>query len=1179
MKFKLTKPLVYYNPRCLKMIMRTFLFFYCAVVFSFNPHNGFSQNTNIIIDVNKTVSVEQIFKLIKEQTEYQFVYRYDLIKDAPRVFLERGVIKAGMLLKKGLAPISCTYEFNNNTVIVKRKVISKTVDVQDIVIKGLVTDSNKMPLPGVAVVYKEKLDIGTTTDFDGQYEISIPKNKKSTLLFSSIGYITQEIEIQNQSQINVVLQENTTQLEQIVLVGYGSKSRSEVSTSISSVKGESIQQNSIGNTSFDRALGGLLPGVVIKQTSGAPGSNVDINIRGITSPFSDGDNNPLFVIDGVPFQVNPAFTFRDETEFVEIENPLLSINPNDIESIDVLKDAAATAIYGSRGANGVILVKTKKGKKNEKMEITFSTSSVFGKPVSTLHYLDTNDYKTYIDQVLEQSTLFANLNDSYSIFGVAGYDNMGDLSIDFGSSPFVLAYNGLNEDWFDKEDVNWADEVYRGMSYTQQHNLSLRGGNENTSYTFSLGHTNQEGLLKKERYKQYNFRLGIDSKLNKIVSVGATANIGYSKNVSGYVVSSSGDNLNSLLNARPDIAPLDANGSFNRLPIKLFGTFEGESANPLAVVTGNTNTRKGLTLLGNMYASLELFKGFILRSDVNLSMFSTDSDIFQPASIVLDIVPAFGPNESRLTMANAVNTNLITNITTNYSKKLEKHTLDALAGFAWDRTTTDRSLFYFVGFPDDEVLTNITNADDLLVKSGSKIETGLNSIFSRLSYNYANKYFMTVNFRSDKSIKFGPSNQRAYFPSIAASWDISKENFLINSTIVNNMRVRFGIGRSGSNNIGDFEYLQFFNTPFREGAFYAGNPAVGLTGVLPNQNIKWAITDETNFGLNFGLFNNRLRGSVDVYNRKTRGALMNSPYPLESGAGSFLANVADLTNKGIEIEFGGDIVRNKDLRWSANINLAQNKNTLDKFNEEGLNSFLIDFYEVGKEVNLIKGWVVEDIFQDQSEIDQLNANASDGFYQEPGTAIGDYKYVDLNGDGEITIDDRKVLGSSQVNFFGGFNTSIRYKRLEFSSFFNFSQGGEATLFSDAASLGIFEPHNNIQERFFDRWTPDNTTAQYPRAIIQDPNGNSRRSDRLVYDTSFLRLKSMQFKYDISGQVLNSLGLTKAFIYVTGSNIWTWTDFPGIDPEATGQISSFGSTNSRNPYPLTKTWSLGFSVTF
>lgn len=1184
MEIKFTNVLFDSKKNLLKTIMRLFFLLFCVFSFGFTPSNGFSQNAKIKIKSDLNLTVDEVFNLIRQQTDYTFVYSSDLFNKSSKITLKEGKISTSKLLSKSLENLNYTYLFlDNKTIVLTKKVVKaelagiEKIEAIQQSISGIVTDVNKNPLPGVNVLVGKKgstIVKGVVTDFEGKYTIEGAEGEMVT--FSYMGFTTKEYVISNQTVINVVLEEATGKLEEVVLVGYGSQKREEVSSAISSVEAKDLTRNIVGETSFDAALGGLMKGVNVSQGSGQLGSGVDINIRGITSPFAGADNNPLFVIDGVPFRTNiNSFGNNDNTSNINAGNPLESINPNDIESIDVLKDAAATAIYGSRGANGVIIVNTKRGEKGEKMSIAVNLSTTFAKPIKNNDYLSTDQWKSFNDEFFTYSTQATNESPYMDLFFLSEYSYMANLPIDWWT--YTIGYEGPNEDYYGTENTNWADEVFRDPAITNQVNVSVLGGSEKTNYSLSAGYTDQEGLILEEEYKKYNFNVSLDSQVNKILKVGATVNIGYSNLNSGYR-SLNGDFGNEL-QARPDIASRDENGDFTRVESVEYGYFPLSEPNPLALMTGSTYQTKGFSLLGNTYAEFEVIEDLKIKADVNVARFNTDEYSFRPVSVVGIISDLYGDTRSTLTTTDVVNTNVVSNLTANYTKSIDKHNFSGLIGFAWDRNYSDRKFFQLEGFPDDEILTNITSGEEVTNKAGSSYETGLNSAFGRITYSYNDKYFATANLRSDRSIKFGPENQRAFFPSLALSWNISNEPFLQKNTI-NSLRLRASIGKTGSNNVGDFAYLQFFTPGRNNDANYGGNQAIGLNGILPNEGIKWETTNEMNIGLNFGLFNNRLYGSFDFYHRKTTDALMPSPFPLETGAEYYTANFADLTNKGIEFDIGGDIILTKDWRWSASFNIAQNKSTLDKFNQDGISPFLIDRYEIGREVNLIKGYRVEKIFQDQTELDELNAGSPTGFYQELATGLGDYKYVDLNDDGRITSADREYLGSAQPDFFGGFNTEVKYKGFYLSAYFNYSVGGES-LWARYGNKFLYVPNKNTYSMFYENtWTPERTDAEYPRFVINDPNYNSRISNKTVYDTSFLRLKTLQFGYQFPKSIVEKMSATDLSLFVTGSNLWTLSNFPGLNPEAQGDgFASVTSTDNNDPYPVAKTWSVSLNVKF
>jgi len=1078
------------------------------------------------------------------------------------------------------------------------KVLNAVAVQQKSTVDGFVFDDDGQPLPGATIVLKDDSDkvvAATTSDLEGYYSIEMPAggvSKSFVIEFASLGFASQEFIVdegklaeiaKGDFTIDVKMKQSPAEIDEVVVVGYGKQKRSAVSSAISKVKGEPIATNMGATTSFDRGLSGLVKGVQVIQGSGQPGSGVDINIRGVTSPFEGSDNNPLFVIDGVPMQVNPAVTFSGDVSWNKPANPLETINPNDIESLSVLKDAAATAIYGSRGANGVIIVNTKKGKKAQKATITFRSNATYAQPINKPTFLNAAEYKERAARILKNSGAYALKTPYYSSRNITGFSYMADFKGARGKEEF----DKLKDDWFGDADTNWVEEVYRKWAATQQYYLNINGGSKSTVYGFNLGHTNQEGLLNKDIYKLYSFRVNLDSDITSSIKTGFSANVSYSHNKTGYGNPGGNNALTSMvLPARPDIAPRDKDGNFNRLPGRLYGVYETKAVNPLAITTGYDFNTKTWSLITSAYAELKLTKNLKLRGDVNISRYSRGTNDFSPSTIVDADTPRFGrtpdPKNSTLGVMNTVTRNINANLLLTYNKTFAaSHNISLMAGYSMDRQNNDRDRHFYRGFPDDETLVNQSAATETVIKAQASLRSGLNSMFGRFTYGYKQKYSLTLNFRTDESSKFGPNNKRGYFPSASASWNIAKESFLENQSFLNKLNLRGGYGRTGSNNARDFAYIQFWQIAARTDGWYEGAPAVGLNGALPNLDIKWELSDEMNVGLDFAFLNNHIRGSIDYYNKKTTGALMGGFYPIESGASSYTGNFADLTNKGYEADLEVDLLRGKSLLWTVGFNIASNKNTLDKFNEEAVPSFQRRYYQVGKEVNIITGYVAEGFFENQQEIDDLNAKAPDKVYQERTTSPGDYKYKDLNGDGEITTDDQEYLGSAQADFFGGASTSISYKGLRLSANFSYSVGAEATVFADSSGGLNHDPSQNVQKRYLDTWTPNNKNAKYPREIynLRGRNRRALRSSALVYDASYIRLQSVQLSYGLPKSLIKKAGINDLTVSVTGVNLMTWTEFPGVDPTSVGGFAALRGTTTRSPYPIAKSWIVGLNINF
>lgn len=1138
-------------------------------LFQMNAINGYGQNNNVSI-IADGVPLTQVFQIIEDQTDFNFFYNSKEIDVRQRVSFSAEDESVFSVLQNLFSNSDIFYQVLGNQIVLKKTVkptgknliTSQTqTQVQEKPITGTITDRTGMPMAGVTVLI-EGTQKGVVTNFDGEFKITLADDE-NVLVFSSLGYKTERFEVNDNRIVNLVMEEDLSQLDEVVLIGYGEQKREDVSGSVSSVKTEELVQASVGQIGFDRSLGGLVQGVQVSQGSGRPGSPVRLNIRGITSPLSSyGLNQPLYVIDGVPFNIDA----------VGGANPLLTLNPNDIESFDILKDAAATSIYGSRGANGVILIQTKRGKRGQKPTVSFSTSTTIAEPINTLNVLNAKQYRGFYDQLITNSVNAMNAGqmDPFYSFDLA---NIGNVELDFDT--FLVSYDGLREDYFGNEDTDWNDLVFRNMAVTNQANFGISGGGNKTNYSFSLSAIDQEGLVVKDKLKQYNISMALDNDINNYIKVGGSVNVSHTEANSGEDDGFSQYNVNtSIARARPDLPVYDELGRLYAQPDYIYG-FETLEPNPLMRLE-NKNNKKTYNFIGNSYIEIEPIKNLKVRANVNAAVFYNTASIFTPKITQTDFV--IFPNDSYLSESDGLVSNITTNLTANYDFKLSNHHFNILGGLAWDRTNFNNKSHLYAGFPDDEVLVNASSAESVLVYTNDRLETGLNSIFSRLTYDFKNRYSATINFRTDTSSKFGPENKRAYFPSVSAGWNIANESFLYNNETVNNLKLRASLGRVGSTNVADFAYLQFFKTTATD--IYNGNSAVIPSDNFPNPNIGWETTDEVNLGLDFAFFNSRLRGSVDAYSRKTKDALSRTPIPLELGPNTYFTNFLDVSNKGIEVSLGGDIVRSDDFTWSANVNWALNRNKLDKLKGATIDAFRQDYFVEGEPVGTIKGYKVVKIFQDQAEVDVLNANSPSGLYDQFSTGAGDFMFEDINGDGEITSEDRTIIGDIEPDYFGGISNTFTYKAFSLSALLQYSVGAEtvwdAVAFGTINSLG----ENKYSEYALNSWTPENTDARYARALYNDPSGSSRISDRYLYDTSYLRLKSLQLAYSFDSYLMEKIGFESAQVMLTASNLITWTKWPGIDPESLSERGSItDQVSAEDPYPLSKSFSLGVQFQF
>ena len=1033
-------------------------------------------------------------------------------------------------------------------------------------VKGRVIDSEGNPLVGVTVQI-EGTSYGVITDADGNYILEFPSMAHPKIVFSSIGYKSKCIEFRGVKEQNMMLELDHVALDDLVVIGYGSKSRKDVTTAISTVSQEQISKLAATTPTLDGLLQGTVKGVLATTANGEPGSSLKLNIRGITSPYpksGKGNNNqPLYVIDGVP-------TFMEDTGI----NPLINISPNDIESIDVLKDAAATAIYGSRGANGVVIVKTKNGKRNEKTKVDFGYTFSFSNPIKNYKPLNISEYKNVQDEILRNTV--NGMNDGSSIVGMYGFDYIlnqyGNVSLNEETGFYT--YNGLNENLYGKDNVNWADEVINKNAPTHQYNVAVRGGSNKTNYSFSFNGMNQEGLLLNDRMERYGARLSIDSEINKYITVGGVLDYTYSSRKSGSNDPALGYDNDGWM-TRPDLAVRDADGNFQR--VDKFGLYTDtyNDANAVAKLQRKTKYEND-QFSGNAYIDIKPVKGLTLHADANISRFIFSNSYFSP-KITLPEQLGLEPT-STLAESNYRNTNTSINFRADYKFTLtEAHRFDVMAGYSADRYWSKEHDQAYSGFPNDDVLNNASSATTVNKPSETYSKSGLNSIYGRLSYDFLSRYLLDFSLRSDESSKFGPGNKRGTFPAVSLAWRINQEPFLESVRDIDDLKFRLSWGKTGSTNVSDFSYIQYFN-----GNQYGGQSGLTLASTYPNKDIKWEMTTEYNAGVDFTLFNGRLTGSFDIYHRKTDGALAPAPIALEFGIGTYYSNILDLTNNGFEFSIGGDVVRTKDFTYNTMLSISSNRNKITKLNGSTLDMMHQDLYMEGHAMGTVKGYKVAGIYQSQDQISKLNEQAMAkgyDFYQD-GAAVGDYMYVDTNGDGYISEADRTAIANPEPKVFGGWSNTLSYKNFTLSMLFQYQLGGDAyyNTMSESASGAI--GMSILREMYGNTWTPDRTDAKYAKLMwLPSAYTNTQANDRYVYSNSYFRLRNITLSYTFEPAWLERLHVSGASVFFTATNLFTITDWPGLDPDMAATNAFTKTTETKDVYPMSRSFSFGLKLQF
>lgn len=1000
-------------------------------------------------------------------------------------------------------------------------------------ITGSITDSTG-PLPGASVVVKGT-SVGTTSDFDGNYSINVP-NGATRLVFSYVGYAQQEIEIGGRTNINVTMLEDAQALSEVVVIGYGTQRKADLTGAVGSIDAVEIVKQPI--VSPDQVLAGTISGVNITNRSGDPGAPVSVNIRGVGTLSADA--NPLYVVDGVPLVGTNNITVN--TSSTTDSNPLASINPNDIESIDVLKDAASAAIYGARGANGVIIITTKKG--------------TIGDPKVT--------YDGYAS--------FASARDKIDVLNVQQYIGIQqELGRDFSS------FSG-------QPNVDWQDAIFR-TGFVQNHNVGVSGGGENGTYYISGSYLDNEGIQRAQSFGRYSLRANSEFRIGNRFKFGESLQISQSDRLT-----QSEGALNAGFNAALN-APfyqVFGDGPFG-YNLSNPSTTGGATGNNLALLTDeriNSTTIQNRKVLGYFFGEWEIIDNLKLRPSVGIDYNVGSGDFFQ-AQTTLD---GNSTRQSLLVQSRPIEFTLTTGATLSYDKTFGDHNFGALIG-------VEQTKFRFnkVRLQGRELFNENFAASGTAVAGANEADLWtLQGILGRLTYNYKGKYLATVNVRRDATSKFAEDNRDGIFPSISVGWRMSQEDFF-NIEAFDDLKLRVGYGELGNQNLGDGTARTFpFLPTLNNNIYYVLGDGQGtVVGPAPttfaNSSIGWETSKQIDIGLDFSLWKGKVTGIIDYYKKTNENALVSLPLPFTSGF--FLpapTNAGEITNSGVELALNYKNKVGEDFEYGIGMNLTTVKNTVQSLGPvsgiiTGVGGAQSHRTIVGESLGHFYGYKTDGLYQNATEVAAAVPDAL-------GTpSPGDIRFVDVNGDGVVDAGDRTILGSPYPGYFYGLNLQAKYKALDFSMLLR-GVGDRQIYNSSRQTLEGMVGTNNFSTQVLNRWTSEGSTnsSSNPRLAAGDPNGNNRISDRFVEDADYLRIQNIQLGYTFPQDRLESW--TNGFIsnmrlYLSGQNLATFTNYSGFDPEV-GRAQSFQKGN--NPLatgqddgqaPLPRIVLLGWSVSF
>lgn len=1104
------------NPRFKQIfrIMRISTFLLMVCVFCSYAGNAHSQNAKVSIRMNN-VKLDKILNEIENQTDYLFIYNNQVdINKITSVKVKNEAV--AQVLDKILSGTGINYELEGTHIILTTEAIKDLhAQQQAKTVTGTVTDVSGEPIIGANIRIKGTTT-GTITDIDGNF--SIEAEPQSVIEVSYIGYLTQETVINNQKSIRFLLKEDTKTLDEVVVIGYGVQKKADLTGSVANINTEKL--NTQSNANIGQALQGKIAGVDIVSQGGAPGSGTRIMVRGIGTL---NNASPLYIVDGMYM------------------NSIDHINPNDIASIDVLKDASSAAIYGSRAANGVIIVTTKEGSNTE------------GKPIIDLS----------VNLGISTASKFLDMLDA------KGWAEVTTIARQAIGKPAL----DMATDLANKPDNDWQDIMFR-PAQMQNYNLSVKGGGKYSTYYTGLGYFNQDGIVKGTNYQRYNIQSKNDYKRG-IFSAGTNLIISFSHDKPLHQ-ELRGGMIGTILQSVPTLEKYDdtREGGYG-------GTY-GDVVNiphPLAIIDDNIMDRynENVKIFANLYAQIELFKG--LKYKLNLTpdfSFERYKNYLNKYDFGLATNSITQLTERQRRRRNILVENLLT-----FDRTFGEHKISALAGYTYQDSRFRHIQAYGEGLPQglEEIDAATTNRSN----EGNSWRSVLTSILGRVFYSYQNKYLFTATIRRDGSSKFGKNNRYGYFPSFSLGWNVAEEKFMENVHWLDQLKLRGGYGVLGNQEIDNYQYSSTITT----GINYPDGNGGLLQGAFPknfaNPDIKWEETAMTNVGIDFMAFNNRLSLTADYYVKNTKDILLTVPIPISSGgANDPIRNAGKIRNNGFEFNLGWMDQPNPDISYGINLIGSFNKNKVIAMGSEsgsikgGSTNQNITTSETKAGYPIGGYWLISTAgyFNSQEEVD---AYAKDGKKIQPAAEPGDIKFVDANNDGVINDDDRVFQGSPFPDFTFALNGNMRYKNFDLSIGL---QGvlGNKIYNATRQTLEDVTKGSNFLASCLDYWTPENKNASHPRLTWDDPNRNTRaESDRYLENGSYLRLRSVQLGYTFP-QTWFKGAIQHARVYINAENLFTITSYSGYSPDVNADNANYRGFDNFI-YPTNRTFMLGLNVTF
>ncbi|GHE39580.1 SusC/RagA family TonB-linked outer membrane protein [Sphingobacterium griseoflavum] len=996
------------------------------------------------------------------------------------------------------------------------------VSAQTRTVTGQITDAdNGQPLLG-ANVFVQGTNRGTSTGEGGRF--SLPGVQAGDVIrVAMIGYVAQTVTINQQQSVTMMLKPSTNVLEEMVVVGYGQQKKRNLTGSVVSVGSEEIEKTTLQDPIS--ILQGRAAGVQVTSNSGAPGGEMTIRVRGNSS--LNAGNNPLFVVDGIPIESNSISSLNGSENFGL--NPLADLNPTDIASIEILKDAASTAIYGSRAANGVVMITTKRGAEG-KAEVNLNVTSGVSAITRKLSVLNASQYRQLI---------------------LDSYTNLGTTE-----EPYYTIIDSLNP--MNNGDVDWQEELMRPAGQYKV-DLSVRGGNKSTRYAWSSSYMDQDGIILNSNYKRITSRLNVDFDISEKLTVGQS--ISFTNATNNRINAGGVGNLSVIreLLVRPPIMSM-------YLPDGSLNGYSLGRRNPVGIALYATHLNKSNRLIGSQYLEYKIIPGLKFRSNLNFDYTSMKEDEFMPST--LDYREGYNTGAVRSTG----NLTWGNESYFSYNRQLgDGHNFGAVAGMSFQQWRYDRTGLDGMFFPSDNIRT--LNAAGVISNQGVNVasEHAMLSYFGRVSYDYMSKYLAEVNLRADGSSRFGRDQRFGYFPSASVGWRFSEEAGVKNLTFLNDGKLRFSAGMTGNEAIGDYTSQGEFSL--------AGNYldfAGAVPTVMPNAGLTWETTTQYNAGVDLAFLANRLIFNADFYVKNTKDLLYNVPIPNTTGFSYITQNIGSIQNRGAEFVLSSKNLQGN-FRWGTNLNISLNRNKVTSLPENLLTNGYIQngTYHILKEglpIGVFYGWRFDGVYASDAD----NVNGVTHGASGPAFQGGDPIWHDLNGDNIINQDDRQIIGYAEPKFFGGISNDFSYKNFSLNVFFQFATGNDIYSEINHQRNSVIR-YNNLSTDALNRWRQQGDVTNFPKPVRDDPRqSDSRVQSRWVEDGSYVKLKNVNFRYTFSPSLVQRIGLRKVDAFVTATNLITWTRYTGFDPDV-NSYSGLRVGVDEGSYPQSRTFIFGLNI--